>query len=557
MNRSKYDHKLISVSNTSTQVRMNSLLSLQKNFQDALENNRLLEEGYSYDTRVYVDSNSEEYYPYMFSKTLFHDLITGFPRKNDVDKVIQAQKSGRVEDLDMIPIYSMENPKLEGVCCGQSFNLVGTDPSVYCIREPHTIDSVDQAFEMCEVYAMSRSRDIPFTEFKSNETIKIIIESLNKFPTKTTHPLQDGNINEQNLFRGFTSYDTIGPYISQFLMYPFDYGNLPIVQKYYSENDDLESTDISVWYKLQQGKYRPKSLQNKTKFTYTPRVLGAKVHNDPLFQFYYNAALICLQNNIIPEIYNHNKTTAWTSGGPPNILASVAHVCQGALRVAWYSKYSQTMKIRPEVLAQRINLAENPPTGFDISRVPGLSKIKTNMKIGQGILDLISDSTFNKYQNFLLLNQFMEGSPTHPSSPAGHAVVAGAGVTILKAMFLCHDKSNKPIPWGESNRKVYVSMNGDTQDEYNGDDIHNMTIVGELNKLASNITLGRNFAGVHYRCDGDCGLKLGESYAISYLLDMTKELHESQSGLFEGWTLEKFDGSIVKIASTGVTEVQV
>ncbi len=38
---------------------------------------------------------------------------------------------------------------------------------------------------------------------------------------------------------------------------------------------------------------------------------------------------------------------------------------------------------------------------------------------------------------------FPEGSPTHPSYGAGHATVAGACVTILKAWFdhgrpLCH-----------------------------------------------------------------------------------------------------------------------
>ena len=30
-----------------------------------------------------------------------------------------------------------------------------------------------------------------------------------------------------------------------------------------------------------------------------------------------------------------------------------------------------------------------------------------------------------------------------------------------------------------------------------------VTIVGELNKLASNVALGRNMAGVHFRTDGD------------------------------------------------------
>ena len=82
-----------------------------------------------------------------------------------------------------------------------------------------------------------------------------------------------------------------------------------------------------------------------------------------------------------------------------------------------------------------------------------------------------------------------------------------------------------------------------------------MTIIGELNKLGSNVTLGRDFAGVHYRCDGDCGIKLGEDYAITYLIDVAKEYHESQNGQFKGWLLEKYDGSRVKITSTGATAI--
>ena len=37
--------------------------------------------------------------------------------------------------------------------------------------------------------------------------------------------------------------------------------------------------------------------------------------------------------------------------------------------------------------------------------------------------------------SLMLPAAFPEGSPTHPSYTAGHATVAGACVTILKAMF--------------------------------------------------------------------------------------------------------------------------
>ena len=41
----------------------------------------------------------------------------------------------------------------------------------------------------------------------------------------------------------------------------------------------------------------------------------------------------------------------------------------------------------------------------------------------------------DKYGTYLMPMAFPEGSPTHPSYTAGHATVAGACVTILKALF--------------------------------------------------------------------------------------------------------------------------
>ncbi|MDO9241060.1 hypothetical protein [Methylicorpusculum sp.] len=50
-----------------------------------------------------------------------------------------------------------------------------------------------------------------------------------------------------------------------------------------------------------------------------------------------------------------------------------------------------------------------------------------------------------------------------------------------------------------------------------------LTIGGEINKLASNISLGRDWAGVHYRSDGTEGLLLGEEVGIAILKDWQQE----------------------------------
>lgn len=45
------------------------------------------------------------------------------------------------------------------------------------------------------------------------------------------------------------------------------------------------------------------------------------------------------------------------------------------------------------------------------------------------------DQVAQKYGTYFLPMAFPEGSPTHPSYGSGHATVAGACTTILKAFF--------------------------------------------------------------------------------------------------------------------------
>lgn len=69
----------------------------------------------------------------------------------------------------------------------------------------------------------------------------------------------------------------------------------------------------------------------------------------------------------------------------------------------------------------------------------------------------------------------------------------------------------------------------------------NLSVGGELNKLAANIALGRNTAGVHWRSDGIEGLKLGEAVAAGILTDLRATYTEQ----FAGFTLTGFDGKSI------------
>ncbi len=75
---------------------------------------------------------------------------------------------------------------------------------------------------------------------------------------------------------------------------------------------------------------------------------------------------------------------------------------------------------------------------------------------------------------------------------------------------------------------------------YKGPDLR---VGGELNKLAANIALGRDIAGVHWRSDGIEGLKLGEAVTVGLLTDLRATYTED----FGSVSLTKFDGTTITI----------
>ena len=139
---------------------------------------------------------------------------------------------------------------------------------------------------------------------------------------------------------------------------------------------------------------------------------------------------------------------------------------------------------------------------------------------------------------WLLPHAFPEGCPQHPSYAAGHATVAGACATLVKAFFdhtvssVIHDRYRAGFPamacpWCPTRDRIGAPL----------------TIGGEMDKVAANIAIGRNHAGVHGGSDYADSLLLGEAVAISILRDQ----RETDSESFNGYTFTKFDGTRVTV----------
>jgi len=150
------------------------------------------------------------------------------------------------------------------------------------------------------------------------------------------------------------------------------------------------------------------------------------------------------------------------------------------------------------------------------------------------VLDAISAKT----GNHLLPMAFPEGSPVHPAYGSGHATVAGACVTILKAWF---NESTRLVDVGLT--PVQPTDDGLNLVPYLETDADELTVGGELNKIATNVATGRNTAGVHWRSDATESMKLGEQIAISILREHKACYNEP----FSGFNLTKFDGTQIVV----------
>jgi hypothetical protein len=110
-------------------------------------------------------------------------------------------------------------------------------------------------------------------------------------------------------------------------------------------------------------------------------------------------------------------------------------------------------------------------------------------------------------------------------------------VTVLKAMF----KEEATLA-SLGITPMMPNSDGSALVPYKGADAGQMTIGSELNKLAGNVGIARNFAGVHWRSDYTESLKLGEEIALYFLQDYCRMYHENFT-----CTVTRFDGTKVTV----------
>ena len=486
---------------------------------------------------AHENNADDELYP-----TKFASFTKGLPHHangevdlNAYNALLTALSSGRPEDFDAIPLGGQR--KLTNPQSGHAFDLEGGDAQGFVIPPAPKFNSREMAAEIAENYWMALLRDVPFSEYASHPVAHAAAADLTAFGADFKGPKTDVNGGQNNgvvtpelLFRGRTPGDKVGPQMSQFFYQPCFYGANELSQKMRTVKGKGSGgrdylTDFESWLDAQRGGSHTADIFDETpRFIRNGRDIGQWVHVDVLYQAYFHAYLVISGMGAPVDDGNPYKNSANQVGfgtfGDPHIAALLCEVATRALKAVWYQKWMVHRRLRPEVFAARVDRTlyhrANYPVHPDILNSLGTaSRLGGHMTPGNAFLPMA----------------FPEGSPTHPAYGAGHATVSGACVTILKAWF---DESYV-IP-----NPVVPDETGTTLLPYNGPDL---TVGGELNKIASNVANGRNIAGVHWRSDSTESHKLGEAIAISVLRDQKATYNER----FGGFRLTKFDGTTVVV----------
>ena len=533
------------------------------------------------------------HYPMSFTKGLAHDKKLGLVNDTAHFEAFRtAIDEGFIEPFTTrVPVPTCKNGrrKWEAPTAGVVYDLEGPDAQAVTMPPAPELCSNELAFEMAEVYELALLRDEPFHNFANSaasQSLQASIDRLNKLPfakngfhenpcgpvdragragrpRKTEAGKSGCEITAQTAFRGSSPGVEVGPYLSQFMLIgngnladgKIGYGAQSIDQRVPGapKDDDYMKT-WNAWLEVQNGCNvngcgSGQNLSEPARFISKPRDLATYVHFDALYQAYLNATLILLGMGTpfdpgfaklsgMRDVFNPvgNSQIKQNAGGfalygGPHILTLVTEVATRALKAVRFQKFNNHLRLRPEALAARLAKADqidkhHPSTCGAFTKM--CDELQHTLKAVAKV-NPADKKNFSK-GNFLLPMAFQEGSPMHPTYGAGHATVAGACTTIVKAFFdtstvlgLNDDKGDACRCGKAEGFYRDISKPVAYEPEKTGKKLKPtkppcpLTLEGELNKLAANISIGRNMAGVHYFSDYYDSLRMGEEIAIGML----------------------------------------
>ena len=210
---------------------------------------------------------------------------------------LNAINTGTPNNFEQIPLGG--DRKLTNPQSGLAFDLEGKDIFSFIQLPPPAFASREEAAEIAENYWMALLRDVPYSEYETNDIANAATADLNLFGADYKGAKENGQVTPRVLFRGLTPGDKAGPYMSQFFYHPCFFGANEVSQKTVtvlganSGGQDY-MTDFDSWLAVQNG-ISPSGgdIYDPTpRYIRNGRDIGQWVHVDVLFQAYFQAFLI-------------------------------------------------------------------------------------------------------------------------------------------------------------------------------------------------------------------------------------------------------------------------
>ena len=458
-----------------------------------------------------------------FGKTLTHDAA-GQLTAETLKSFETATASGKIIDWERVPVSN--EIRLVNPLAAYPWDK---DPmAVDVIKLPPfpALESERLAEEALELYWMALLRDVPLWDYERSSLVRDAVAELRK--TKL-----NANVTATTLFRLGTPGESDGYWVSQLLWMPIPYGAHNLWQGYktaFKGSDFMTQWD--EYLKVINGEWPPGILNHFGDLYYlrSGRDVGEYVHWDFSYQAFINAASILLGNPHRPRenwpATNPYKTSRTMNGfvsmGPAYVHNALGTVSDCAFKACWNEKWIRHRALRPEEYGALVDRAVRGES-------TGVHPLITNSDAVKRVRA--------KFGSTLLPQAYPEGAPPHPAYPSGHAAVAGACVTVLKAMFDEKRKLRFPLQ-PTRDGKDWESLDPN---------LPTPTVLSELNKLATALSMGRNFAGVHWRSDAWQGLLLGESVATAWLKAEKMKCVEGQQGWLKSFEFTSFAGQKVVV----------
>jgi hypothetical protein len=489
-----------------------------------------------------------------FTKTMPHNSI-GEVDPAAYSAFINALQAGSFDAIEAVPkggTAEFLNP-----LGGLAFNMEGPDsPATTLPFIPFPVASAGKAAEMAELYWEAFLRDVPFADYNVNPVVQQACNDLTRMSGYLGPRDASGRVTPQLLFRYDFPGALDGPITSQILYRTFFYDGIQVVPQMRTRQPVLNwnpdgtfsfdplgrdfLTAFSEWLNAQNGVALGNvDVFGPNRFIRSVRDIGHLAGSDNINSVYQRAAIVLGGLGAEVDDGNPYKNSqrqggfATFGGAHLNNLIGSVHKAE---RHTWYDKWMVHRHPRPDawggLVDNHLRGRATYPLHPDLLNSPVLAKIaEYNRSLNQ-----IRFGT--NEASFLLPMEFAGGSPNHPAAPAGHSVSAGACVTILKAWFEEDTVLSNAVT-------VQPNRDGTALVPYRaGVDGPPLTIGGELNKLAHNLSEGRNMSGVHWRVsDNINGLFQGEEVAIRILRE-AKATYPEPNATF---SLTKFNGETITI----------